>query len=81
MVYFREINSFLVWDASILVTVNSRQCLDVTDGKIENALERGLVKHRQRDRSFFMSMGGLVGFRGGPREKKWHLRGGLPKKN
>ena len=25
-----------------------------------------------RDRSFFMSMGGLVGFRGGPREKKWH---------
>ena len=25
-----------------------------------------------RDHSFFMSMGGLVGFRGGPREKKWH---------
>ena len=25
-----------------------------------------------RDRSFFMSMGGLVGFGGGPREKKWH---------
>ena len=36
----------LVWDGSLLVTVNSRQCLDMTVGKIENGLERGFVKHR-----------------------------------
>ena len=42
MVYFREI----VWDASLLVTVNSRHCSDMTVGKIENGLERGFVKHR-----------------------------------
>ena len=47
MVYFRKIlNSFLVWDASLFVTVGSRQCLDVTVGKIENGLERVFVKHR-----------------------------------
>ena len=48
MVYFREINSFLVWNASLLVTVNSKQCLDMNVGKIENGLhvERGFVKHR-----------------------------------
>ena len=35
-----------------------------------------------RDRSFFMSMGGLVGFRGGGHEKKNGTKGGgLPKKN
>ena len=39
-------NRFLVWDASLLVTVSSRQCLDLTVGKIENGLERGFVKHR-----------------------------------
>ena len=46
MLYFKKINSFLVWDASFLVTVDSRQCLDMTVGKIENGLERGFVKHR-----------------------------------
>ena len=40
-------NSFLVWDASRLVTVGSRQCLDMIVGKIENGLERGFVKHCQ----------------------------------
>ena len=34
-------NSFLVWDASLLVTVSSRQFLYMTVGKIENGLERG----------------------------------------
>ena len=35
-----------------------------------------------RDRSFFMSMGGLVGFGGGTTRKKMALKGGgLPKKN
>ena len=29
-----------------------------------------------RDRSFFMSMGGLVGFRGGATRKKMALKGG-----
>ena len=29
-----------------------------------------------RDRSFFMSMGGLVGFRGGQQEKKNGTKGG-----
>ena len=39
--------SFLVWDASLLVTkLGSRQCLDMIVGKIENGLERGFVKHR-----------------------------------
>ena len=30
------VSSFLVWDASLLVTVSSRQFLDMTVGKIEN---------------------------------------------
>ena len=38
-------NGFLVWDVSLLVTVSSRQCFDMTVGKIENGLERGFVKH------------------------------------
>ena len=46
MVYFWKINSSLVWDASLLVIVNSRHCLDMIVGKIENGLERGFVKHR-----------------------------------
>ena len=47
MVYFKyKINSFLVWDASLLVTVSSRQCLDKTIGKIENGLGHGFVKDR-----------------------------------
>ena len=46
MVYFRGIKSFLVWDAGLPVTVKSRQCLDMTVGKIGNGLERGFVKHR-----------------------------------
>ena len=33
-------------DASLLVSVSSRQCLDTTVGKIENGLECGFVKHR-----------------------------------
>ena len=34
-------------DASLLVTVGSRQCLDMIVGKIENGfIERGFVKHR-----------------------------------
>ena len=33
-----------------------------------------------RDRSFFTREGGLVGFRGGPCEKKQLSRGGHPKK-
>ena len=33
-----------------------------------------------RDRSFFMSMGGLVGFRGGATRKKMALKGGATKK-
>ena len=37
---------FLVWDASLLVTVGSRQCLDMIGGKIESGLERCFVKHR-----------------------------------
>ena len=32
--------------AFFFVSVSSRQCLDMTVGKIENGLERGLVKHR-----------------------------------
>ena len=40
------VSGFLVRDASLLVTVGSRQCLDMTVGKIENGLERGFVKHR-----------------------------------
>ena len=44
--YFKLINSFLVRDASLLATVNSRQCLNMIGGKIENVLERGFVKHR-----------------------------------
>ena len=35
-----------MFDASLLVTVGSRQYLDVIFGKIENGLERGFVKHR-----------------------------------
>ena len=46
MVYFKKIDSFLVWDASLVVTVGSRQCLDMTVGKIENGLEHGFLKHR-----------------------------------
>ena len=39
-------NSFLVWDASLLVIVSSRQyLLDMIFGKIENDLELGFVKH------------------------------------
>ena len=45
MAYLKYTNSFLVWDASLLVTVGSRQCLDMIVGKIENGLERGFVKH------------------------------------
>ena len=40
------INSFLAWDARLLVTVSSRQCLDMTVVKIENGSERRFVKHR-----------------------------------
>ena len=46
MVYFKKIYSFRVRDASLLVTVSSIQCLDMTVTKIENGLERGFVKHR-----------------------------------
>ena len=46
MFYFEQINSFLVWDASLLATVSSSQCLDLTGGKIENGLERGFVNRR-----------------------------------
>ena len=46
MVYFKEINSFLVFDVSLLVTVGSRQCLDMIGGKIGDGLEHGFVKHR-----------------------------------
>ena len=46
VVDFKWINCFLVWDASLLVTVSSRQCLVMTIGKIENGLEHGFVKHR-----------------------------------
>ena len=35
-----------MWDASLLVTVTSRLCLDIAFGKIENGLERCFVKHR-----------------------------------
>ena len=35
--YFKRINSFLVWDLNLLVTVSSRQCLDMTVCKIEMA--------------------------------------------
>ena len=31
---------------NLLVTISSRQCLDMIDGNIENGLERGFVKHR-----------------------------------
>ena len=44
MFYFKLINSFLVWDASLLVTVSSRQCLDMIGGKIENGLDVVLLK-------------------------------------
>ena len=43
---FRSLKDRDVWDASLLVTVGSRQCLDMIVGKIENDLERGFVKHR-----------------------------------
>ena len=46
VVYFDWINSFLVWGASLLVTVGSRRCLDMMAGKIENGFERGFVRHR-----------------------------------
>ena len=35
-----------MWDASLLVTVGTKKCLDMTVGKIENGSERGFVKHR-----------------------------------
>ena len=41
-----KMNSFLVWDTSLLVIVSSRQCLDMTVGKLEDGLESGFVKHR-----------------------------------
>ena len=45
VVYFTLINSFVVWDASLFVTVGRRkQCLVMIE--IENGLERGFVKHR-----------------------------------
>ena len=43
---YKCFNSFLVWDASLLATVSSSQCLDMIGGKIESGLERGFVKHR-----------------------------------
>ena len=46
MVYFKKVNSFLVWDAPLLVTIGSGHCFDMIFGKIENDLERGFVKHR-----------------------------------
>ena len=39
------------------------------------------IRNVFRDRSFFMSMGGLVGFRGGATRKKMALKGGTTKKN
>ena len=38
------------------------------------------VSRRIRDRSFFMSMGGLVGFGGGATRKKMALKGGATRK-
>ena len=48
VVYFKQINSFLVFDTSLLVTIGSRQCLDMIQivSKIENGLEGSFVKHR-----------------------------------
>ena len=37
---------FLVWNASLLITISSIQCLDMTVGKVENGLEHSFVKHR-----------------------------------
>ena len=46
----------------LLVTVGSRQCLDMIVGKIENGLVRGFVKHRLNcllitDPTFLISSG------------------------
>ena len=43
VVYFEQINAFLVWALSLLDTVNRKQCSDIGVGKIKKGSEKGLI--------------------------------------
>ena len=64
---------------SVIFCASSQSLQNSTDGLASVRMSIPLPPPL-RDRSFFMSMGGLVGFRGGATRKKMALKGGATKK-